>query len=722
MGRPRFSSKQLLARSLFFIGITLSAGCGSSDTEAPFASPLQTEGTVNAQGGAIFTLESTLDASPISAKSIEDGTSVLKFKTFDSSGNQTSTSEPIEVSPKISVRVPADTAQVQIEYLDSSSKLQEVWGSPLPPLDPESEFVVRNTNPDPTIGVTRVEVTGPKLVPFGIPTQFQARAFYQDGSSRVVTNSATFVVDGRSRSIPNGLLNPDLVTSDATTVKVNATFGGKTSDGISTSFARIKPTSEPFFTDSTGEFNLASLILESYGVRAQLRAFSDFEDGVRREVTYALGYLATPTGIVDVNSLAQVTGFDAGTTTVKGENTEFPGAAALEVTVERDLLETIYDDVRTLPTNITGLSPIYGLGDLNGDGRTDLAGLLSIDPSFDPDEGVAFSSEADFTRLAIYLGNGDGSFQSPIFVALPFSNTGPLFGQLEMVSSDRATFAVVSKEGDNRLAIVAGPTLPRAREGLPARVTTQTLPVAPKQLLDARQSLLLVRGEDDSLHSVFIAGSTPTVSQSPLSFSGLGTDDYLGAHDGIMVQYRVTNQSLRFFEAGDSNPTPIRTVFLNSPGARATDFLIYRRQERRSEEQVTALVAVPGLSTADSGESFNSILIDLGNQGRDPAQLSLGDRLNSRLSPMILEAANRRAHSLMVSGATDPFTGGVADPLATTLPELHDQPNRSTTVTGFPSRSFDRFETGDVTGDGTTDIVSWRNGILTVFQLAAEAP
>ena len=89
---------------------------------------------------------------------------------------------------------------------------------------------------------------------------------------------------------------------------------------------------------------------------------------------------------------------------------------------------------------------------------------------------------------------------------------------------------------------------------------------------------------------------------------------------------------------------------------------------------------------------------------------------------MILEAANRRAHSLMVSGATDPFTGGVADPLATTLPELHDQPNRSTTVTGFPSRSFDRFETGDVTGDGTTDIVSWRNGILTVFQLAAEAP
>lgn len=578
MGRFHFSSKRLLASSFLFIGIVCGMGCGGSNSADPLASSAQTGQTVNPQSEVVFTLESTLDASPVNAKSIDSGTSVLKFNTFDSSGKQTSSSEPLEVSPKISVRIPADTVQVQIEYLDPSLTLQEVWGTPFPPLDPETEFVVRNTNPDPTTGVTRVEVTGPELVPFRIPTQFQARAFYQDGSSRVVTNSATFAVDGQSRAIPNGLFNPDSFVANETRVKVTASFGGVTSNGIAARVAVVKPTGAPFFTDSSGDFNLASLILEGFGVRAQLRAFSNFEDGVRREVTYALGYRTTPTGIVDVNRLGQATAFDSGTTTVEGQILDVPGTAVLDVTVERGLLETIYDEVQTLPTNINGLSPIYGLADLNGDGRTDIAGLLSANTSFDPSEGVSFPSEADFTRLAIYLGNGDGTFQSPRFVALPFTNSGSLSGQLEMIPSDQATFAVVSKEGDSRLAIVAGPTVSRGRpEGRPARVTTLTMPVAPKQVLDAGLGFFIVRGEDDSLQQLIMIGSTPTVSQTTLSLS-LEGDDFLGANDLILVHQDVTTQAVNFFRVGPSNPEPFKTIFLDNPGAHGPVLLRQGRQ------------------------------------------------------------------------------------------------------------------------------------------------
>lgn len=725
-GRGLFT---ILILFLVFIG----SGCGGSADSFVATGGEGSgagEGEQEVVGEVLFTLESTLDVTPVSAKDITANTSKLRVQTFDSNGENNSTSEPLEVASKISVRIPANSAQVQIEYLDDSDQINEIWGSRFPLLTSDSEFVVRNPNPDPTVGVVSLVVDGPSSVPDTVPTQFRATATYQDGSTRQVTNSATFFVDGRGRGMANGVLNSrTALRSGARSANITATFGGRTSAAFPTRIVTATPTGAPVFTDSTGEIQVGELILESFGTRAQMRVFSDFVDGVRREVTLAATYRTTLPGVVDVNNLGQVTGFDAGTTTLEallGSGRSVSGVPAqATISVEKGFLETMYSTFQALPPTVEGLSPIYGLADMNRDGRTDIAGFPLQEGTVDGDGPFP---DPDFSRFAIYLGNGDGSFQSPLFVSLPFSSFGE--GQLKFFTPrNAATFAAVGNSQDSRLAIVSGPSLSRTRQPLPPQVAVQTLPASPKQLMSLAEDQLLIRGQDEKLYRLTFTGtSLANLSTLPsaLTYPTLSAQDLLASQSGFIFHQRVSQGTLEVLSpngrGGVASLDVLRSISLSSGEASLTDVvvgpLVTTRDRTRTARRQTALVAMPGLR-----QGRNALLIDnlLAREPSSPVtEVVVATGVQDRFSAMVLESANRRTLSLLASGGVEnPESFLPAPPTGVIVPGLHGMPERTTTLNNYPGGTFARFETGDVTGDGTSDIVSWQQGVLTIFRLAA---
>lgn len=715
MRRPTFAWKLFFAGALIPLSILTGSGCGGSADSFVFETPVGSGGESQPAQETLFTLESTLDVTPVNAKTVSSTTSAIRIKSLNSAGEVTSSSEPIDIAPTISVRIPNDSAQVKIEYLNESRNAHKIWGLAMPLLGAESEFVVRDTNPDPTVGVVGVTVEGPRSVPVGIPTQFLARATYQDGSTRLVTRSASFFINGR-QALVNGVLDP-LLSKGVTqgTNLVTASFGDQTSASFPTRVVQSAPTGTPFFSDASGEFRVGELQLEGFGTRAQMRVFSNFDDGIRREVTLAAAYRTSPAGIVDTNGLGQVTGFDAGTTTLEGllgGRSAVP--AQTTVTVLKGFLDTMFGSFRSLPGTLEGMSSVYGLLDLNSDGRTDIVGL--------PSDG---SSEAtpDFSKLAIHLGNGDGTFQAPTFVALPYGSPGN--GQIRSLTlRNGSVFAVVANDEDSRLAMVSGPTIDkRTRRAIPPSVTLATLPIPPRQLMNLSQDQLLARGQDDSLTWLNFAGAGPA-QQVGISYAEIQSGDFVGAQEGFIFHHKVRGRTLEVLRPlvprnGSSSLATVKTARIDSSRARVTDVLVgpvIPGQDRLgSEDKQPALIAIPGLDEDHNGILISNLL-ETTDRFAGIIPTTLGGAY-ARLSPMILESANRRTRSLLMSGGIASELGN--QPMAVTVPELHELVARSTTLSGYPFGTFERFETGDVTGDGTSDIITWQSGTLTIIELAA---
>lgn len=718
MRRSVFAWKLFLVGALVPILLSTGSGCGGSAEPLVLGQTVGDSGEPAAVEETIFTLESTLDDTAVTAKTLSPSTSAIRVKTLNLSGQETSISEPIEVAPTISVRIPADSAQVKIEYLNQSLGLEEVWGAPLPRLVSGSEFVVRGTNPDPTVGVVSVVVEGPRTVPLTIPTQFFARATYEDGSSRLVTNSAAFTADGRT-TLANGVLDARVANKNNLTgaASLTATFGGKTSEPFPTRWVSVLPTGTPFFSDASGETRVGQFELESFGTRAQTKVFSEFADGLRRDVTLATSFRATPDGIIEVNSLGQVTGFDAGITALQGQlGAPASTPAQTTVVVLKGFLDTMFGRFRSLPGVVAEISSVYALLDINSDGRTDIVGL--------PSDG---SPEAtpDFRRLAIHLGNGDGTFQAPTFVALPYEPSGD--GQIRALTlKNGSTLAVVANFDDSRLALVTGPTVDKkTRRSIPPSVTSATLSAPPRQLMNLAQDQLLSRGRDNSLTWLNFTGSGP-FQQTSIAYSEVEFGDFVGAQEGFIFHHKVRAGTLEVLRPsvprnGSSSLTRLKSARIESTTARATDVLVgsvIPGQDRLGRDnRQSAVVAVPGLDETNNGILFSNLL-DTEDRFAGTTPIALGGPY-ARLSLMVLESANRRTRSLLLSGGRAAEFGN--QPMAITVPELHESVARSTALSGYPFETFNRFEAGDVTGDGTSDIITWQSGTLTVIELAAVA-
>ena len=747
-------------RELFFgliLGFSLLGGfgCGGSySADFVTGQPSDSSGSPQAQGETVFTLESTLDTTaPVNAKSLLPTTSAIRIKTINSAGEETSSSPPIEVAPTISVRIPSDSAQVKIEYLDESQNLDEIWGAAMPLLENGSEFVVRDTNPDPVDGVVSLVIEGPQTVPFHIPTQYQARATYRDGSTRLITRSAAFSVTisgspgtttssvSQPRNLANGILDASTLSRIGSrgSAQLTATFGGVVSRPfpIRTNTARLVGT--PFFSDASGQFPVAQVELEGFGTRAQMRVFSDFDDGQRRDVTLATLYSSSPTAIIDVNTLGQITGFDAGSTVLSGQPTGARALAQTTVTVLKGYLETMFGTVRQRPNPIEGLSSIYALGDFNQDGRTD---ILGVPAEKIVESGLTFP---DFSRLAVHLGNGDGTFQQPTFLALPFSGDGE--GQIRFFTPRGGRLhAAVVHFGEPQLAIISGPITTRTTTARPMPSTVSVIPLESrvKSLMKAGEDQLLVRGEDDRLTGLGFLGATATPVRAAISYNGIGPEDFVTASGGYVFHHQAGRDELKVFampviRSGTSSSLQLlKTVTFESSRARVTDILVgplnnvSATGSSRTPDQQAALVSIVGLRSPAhdaivienlrDGNSFsNGTPVGLATDGQENI---FSEEAEPRLTPMVLESANRRTPSLLVSSRGLDRSGTTRlDPVGVTVPQLHGGTARSAPLSGFPQgSSFERFEAGDVTGDGTTDLVIWQNGVITILELAAVRP
>jgi hypothetical protein len=657
------------------------SGCDSSGEEFVFTRP---EGFVqpgpvvpDPQGEATLTLESTLEVDdPVLAQTIKRTVSTVQFSTFNSSGARIFTSSPIAKSPQISVKVPLGSSQVQIDYLDNTGQLQEVWGSPIPPLTLNSEFVIRQPNPDPTTNVTRVAVEGPTSFPVGIPTQFLARATYLGGATRLVTNSASFTANGAA-VMPGGFLTQAGPGRNA----IVARFGGRTSAEFVSEARNISALGAPFFADATGQFVVNSLEIAGFGGTAQMRLFSDFADGQRREVTRLATYASTPPGIVTANALGQVTAVDAGTTTLTGL---FQGRqGSTRITVGNDFFTTVFTNFRVLPNTISGMSSNFLVVDFNIDGRTDIVGL--------PSSG----SGTDFTRLAIHLGNGDGTFQPARFVTLPFTANASAGARLQFLSQSTNRFVAVGKSDQSLLAIVSF-------SGLSGQISsrTETLPVAPKQLMSAIADQLLIRGQDERLYRLASSVSGPLRLLTPLSYPDIDADEFVNAGGGFVFHQQLArsnsnfSSALRFLDGTTLNTR----ANLGGPFASApiSDVVVFE-QDRRA--QFAGLGGSGGLDVN---------LATLGSTSQSSSSFSPGG--NSTLTAFEF-GSSRRIFDTIASGGNTPLVMSFA------------APSRSpSALTGYPTGTFNRFETGDLTGDGTFDLISWQNGVLTLIELGTTLP
>jgi hypothetical protein len=127
-----------------------------------------------------------------------------------------------------------------------------------------------------------------------------------------------------------------------------------------------------------------------------------------------------------------------------------------------------------LPKRIsTTLSPIaLTTGDFRGDGHLDIAALTVVDPqNVDPQEP---SSTA---RLAVLLGNGDGTFQTPGIQFLPFRSvqliTGDFNedGRLDLATANGGSTGISVLQGSGDGSFVTGPAGPPLGDNPQAIVT-----------------------------------------------------------------------------------------------------------------------------------------------------------------------------------------------------------------------------------------------------------
>lgn len=663
------------------VGLFLGAGCGGSSEEAFVFNGVNNNPVIietpAPEGEATLTLESTLEVEePILAQTIKRTVSTVQFSTFNSSGTKIFTSNPIPKSPQISVRVPLGSSQVQIDYLDPSGGIQEVWGSPIPPLTLNSEFVIRQPNPDPTANVSRVEVTGPTSFPAGIPTQFTARATYLGGATRVVTNSARFTSNGVA-VMPGGVLN-----SGVGRQSIVATFGGRTSATFVSEARNIAAQGAPFFADASGQFVVNSLELGGFGGTAQMRLFSDFADGQRREVTRLASYSTLPAGIVVPNALGQITAVDSGSTTLTGLFQGRQGSS--RITVGNDFFTTVFTNFQVLPGTLSGLSSNFLVVDFNLDGRVDIVGL------------PASGNGTDFTRLAVHFGNGDGTFRAAQFLNLPFSANASAVGHLQFLTGANLNrFVAVGKSDETQLAIVSFSAL--AQSGRQTAVRSQTLPVRPKQLMSALSDQLLIRGVDERLYRLVDSTSGPLRQLLTISYPDIDPDEFVDAGAGFVFHQQIARPGSNFFTNLRFLDYPAMTIRATSSGSGTVGGSPIRDALVFSQTRIAQFAGLGG------GLEIN--LASLGSVNVSGNRFSPGS--NFTLTGVEF-GSSRRIFETIASGTNSPLVMSLA------------APTRSPSVlTGYPTGTFNRFETGDVNGDGTSDIISWQNGTITIIRLAA---
>ena len=372
------------------------AGCGSSQSDFTAISSADSSSDAGVSGQtATVTLQSEL----VLNKAISSDISSIVFTTKSSSGATVFQSAAVEKTPVIKVEVPVESKHLQLDYLDASQATKEIWGSPLPDLKPGDEVIIRQPNPERLDNLASLEILGPSRIPPG-RTQFRAQATFSDGTVKEVTNSVTWA-GGVS---PDGIADFTGQTSQ-TVIRVTASLGSLNA----TKSALVLPIATqglPFLLAGgrTSDAPVSSLTLNGYAETRPVFVFSNFADGVIREVTPQCVLTSQQPNVFTVDSRRRLVSVAQGS----GPLTVRLGRQSISIPVQvldRPSL-SVFENVSETLQSVTDLTRPLLLHDMNGDGRADL---------------VAFPT-GDVSKLSIAPTDGEG-FGPSSSVELPFTNS-----------------------------------------------------------------------------------------------------------------------------------------------------------------------------------------------------------------------------------------------------------------------------------------------------------
>lgn len=494
---------------LFLFALLLFSGCGSSASYVPAVSGSGDSGSDGSSQTATVTLQSQL----VLNRAISSNISTITFTTKSNTGATLFQSAPVEKTPVIKVEVPVDSKHLQLDYKDSSAQTKEIWGTPLPDLKAGDEVIIRQTNPDPVANLTKLEILGPSRIPAGL-TQFRAQATYSDSSTRDVTNSVTW--GGGAR--PDGVVD---FTGQfvQTSVRVTATFGGL-SASKSCLVVPESPRGLPFLLSgpSTSDAPVKSLTLNGCGDVRQLFVYSDFTDGIVREVTPECSFANLQPDVYLVDSRGLVRSINQGSTSISIRFGRNAIQVPLQVVDSPSL--SVFGNPRESSQALTGTAGPLLIQDMNGDGLGDLITFAST------------GSGVDVSKVQISVGDGRGKFAAPGSATLPFSNgagvTPVVFGgNIAGVTNQGVIgpFLAVGCSNSNSLAVVM-----RVRAGFSAFDVSLDSPVSEISMVPfssdtTTRERLLVRTTSGSVHLVQVRIGSP--SAADLVVPELKVDDKL---------------------------------------------------------------------------------------------------------------------------------------------------------------------------------------------------
>jgi len=187
---------------------------------------------------------------------------------------------------------------------------------------PTFDWTIQVSDSAKTFSFLDVQPSNWSFTAVGATQQFQATAFFSDGSSQTITNDpgCTWVSSNNSSATvsANGLVTS--VAGGSANITASYTFNGMSkSDSAIVTVGGSQTLTSLEMIPSSWVFNTSG------GVPLQLHVTAHFSDGSSREVTSQATYISNNPAVANVNTQAQAWGVSNGSTSIQASLTDSSG-------------------------------------------------------------------------------------------------------------------------------------------------------------------------------------------------------------------------------------------------------------------------------------------------------------------------------------------------------------------------------------------------------------